>query len=98
MTIFRVSTYYIVFWYFLKRETEEFKKRAIILAVALPYKATACSCIYFHINWQGRTRLRYAPATSLLLLNGLKGEEHPLGHDGAGLPFFNRDGGNIKDR
>jgi hypothetical protein len=40
MTIFRIPTYDIVFWYFLKPETEKFKKRAIILAEAFPYRAT----------------------------------------------------------
>lgn len=50
MTIFRIPTYDIVFWYFLKPETEKFKKRAIILAEAFPYRATAYNGVQA-IHW-----------------------------------------------
>ena len=50
MTIFRIPTYDIVFWYFLKPETETFKKRAIILAEAFPYRATAYNGVH-DIHW-----------------------------------------------
>jgi hypothetical protein len=50
MAIFRIPTYDIVFWYFLKPETEKFKKRAIILAEAFPYKAIAYKGVQ-NVRW-----------------------------------------------
>jgi hypothetical protein len=50
MKIFRIPPYDIVFWYFLKPETEKFKNRAIILAEAFPYKAIAYNGVQ-DIRW-----------------------------------------------
>jgi hypothetical protein len=40
MTMFQIPTYDIVFWYYLKPETEKYKDRAVILAEAFPYETT----------------------------------------------------------
>jgi hypothetical protein len=50
MTIFRIPTYDIVLWYFLKPETEKFKHRAIILAEAFPYRANVYNGVQ-DIHW-----------------------------------------------
>lgn len=40
ITMFKIPTYDILFWYYLKPETEKYKERAIILAEAFPYETT----------------------------------------------------------
>jgi hypothetical protein len=40
MTMFQIPTYDIVFWYYLKPETEKYKDKAILLAKAFPYETT----------------------------------------------------------
>jgi hypothetical protein len=50
MTMFRIPTYDIVFWYYLKPETEKYKDRAIILAEAFPYETTECEGVQ-DIHW-----------------------------------------------
>ena len=50
MTMFRIPTYDIVLWYFLKPETEKLKNRAIVLAEAFPYKTTAYNGVH-NIHW-----------------------------------------------
>jgi hypothetical protein len=39
MTIFPIPPYEIICWYYFTAETEQYKKRAIILAKTFPYKA-----------------------------------------------------------
>mgnify|MGYP001560139815 FL=1 len=38
--MFSIPTYDIVFWYYLKPETDKYKDKAIILAEAFPYETT----------------------------------------------------------
>jgi hypothetical protein len=50
MTIFEIPTYDIVFWYFLRPETEIFRRKAIILAEAFPYRVNVYNGVQ-DIHW-----------------------------------------------